>query len=915
MNSLCCRGFVWALCASFALFAGGVFAQDCNAGTKPNIKGFGISPADDVQINGTFSGDMATCHWYVDGRKNTTTKAKKVTGTTINCPLPAFLLKDRDDDLTGTPPMAANSSDRVDDFGVNLEVAVQVYYTSGTNNGDQTCYSLSTIITRSGMTTIPTSVSPGSDCGTGPCFSAYNKSTSASKGNITLICAAAHQYLTCLKALPDCTSNPAYLDGEIKEAWRVLKVNPCLPMTPTPSVKPTPRDVKSTTAKPMATVKPTRMPASGKDLMFCCRETAHDDSVDGKCQTICAMTFPDSSKPGNKTLLPKLEMVCRMDKKFEMCVRKQISTTIQPTVSTAEFFKDIRDCCQDDGSSECQGVCKNLASGSVDEKIKMDVVEKCVRQGNDDIRKCFVEVVEEHFDIEVPSEDCCNGSKCMPQCQKFVDQFWSIDAFSVTDPHKLALKPGVEVLRYQIFGACSSDRSINNGLSSCLYDGDNDDDDKFVQRYYGPDEDTVMKALITCCNRSLTQTRACGDICDEILDQGDQSPQHILACFTPNEAKFVQCVAEGSGDSATGLRSFFRNLVGDRDRGKDLSSCCDRASGDTCENLCLDVTKSKMMSNKTNAWMSSCKNNLNQGDMLECLSNIKYGKCAEKCNRLDFCSNFNNRPYEYRLEEVLCGPVGDSLAAALHGSWIDNGAMSLHGTAIKMKDVQTCDADFFKSLACFLIAQPCQDSNDLSLLCEDQCVAAFDKCKATNEAMSSLAICRTLGASRSQCWNLNDFSGPPSAVKQFNFTVSVILPTWTWSPLLNLLNTPDYSDLADEIELNVEKMFAHLPGKQSVRIIGFEQTNGGKVRANFTVISRGSNPASLDILRGLLQTAAGGGATNSRLGDLQIAGDSLLLSGDFGDSGPTDGAGMVSASYAIMSTLLMLAASLIFGQN
>ena len=86
---------------------------------------------------------------------------------------------------------------------------------------------------------------------------------------------------------------------------------------------------------------------------------------------------------------------------------------------------------------------------------------------------------------------------------------------------------------------------------------------------------------------------------------------------------------------------------------------------------------------------------------------------------------------------MLCGPVGDSLAAAMHGSWIKDKVMWILDRPVKIKDVDTCNSDFFKvesdtierqivcyrfvllqSLACFLIAKPCQDDNDLSHICQ-----------------------------------------------------------------------------------------------------------------------------------------------------------------------------------------------------
>ena len=48
------------LLVCLALFVGSLVAQDCAMGTKPQVQAFGLSHSDDIQINGTFVGTMAS---------------------------------------------------------------------------------------------------------------------------------------------------------------------------------------------------------------------------------------------------------------------------------------------------------------------------------------------------------------------------------------------------------------------------------------------------------------------------------------------------------------------------------------------------------------------------------------------------------------------------------------------------------------------------------------------------------------------------------------------------------------------------------------------------------------------------------------------------------------------------------------
>ncbi|XP_065827120.1 uncharacterized protein [Oscarella lobularis] len=895
------------LLVCLALFVGSLVAQDCAMGTKPQVQAFGLSHSDDIQINGTFVGTMASCIWYVNGQMNTTTMATFVSNTMIRCPVPKFLSALRDDDATGSPIPPTNNPSPGPASDALIEMRVHVYHPSASDMNDPNCFSNRILV--AGNRVVPTSGPSGSpvpDCGLLACTTTYNAASTASKGNISLVCAAAENYLTCLNAIKNCP-NMVNINSEKQVAWDVIKMNPCRPMTPSPSSGPTPSDADDdddTTAPPQPTPT-TPMPAvSERDLSVCCAQNAHNAALRPQCATICAQTFYDFSKPGNTTLLPKLEMICREDKIFEACLRRRLA--IPPTISTAEFRKDIQECCRDDGSAECQAVCNNLVSGSAN---TVEIVQKCLRQGNDDILDCFTDVVEDHYDVKLPSEECCNGTECMSRCEAAFDDFWALGALAVTDPHQLALNQQLTQLTYAISGVCS-----NNDVNSCLY-GDSGD----RPYHFGPSDDTVQKAVMACCNRTLASDRACRDVCEDVLEPGFRSPTNVLACFNPQESAFVQCVAKESGGSAMELRAFFRNLVRDRYRGDAPGECCDRAEEDACEDLCDDLTDGKLRpSNWT--WISNCRDGAKEEELLQCYANVRYGQCQGGCNNLDFCGGFNNRSFDYRLGEMLCGPVGDSLAAAMHGSWIKDKVMWILDRPVKIKDVDTCNSDFFKSLACFLIAKPCQDDNDLSHICQDECVAAFQNCKAADERLSATEICQLLGTSKTQCWNLaRDFTGFAPPVKVVNMTVSIVLPGWTWTPLLNLVNSPIFGELSDQIEITVEKLFAHLPGRQTVRIAGYERAGQGNVRANFTITSRGSNPATYTQLKHVLEEAAGVGVSNPQLGDLKVAQGSLLLQDftDYGDSGsnPTAGAGMISASHAVVTTLILLAASVIFGHN
>ena len=69
------------------------------------------------------------------------------------------------------------------------------------------------------------------DCGLLACTTTYNAASTASQGNLSLVCAAAENYLTCLNAIKNCP-NMVNINSEKQVAWDVIRKNPCRPTTP-----------------------------------------------------------------------------------------------------------------------------------------------------------------------------------------------------------------------------------------------------------------------------------------------------------------------------------------------------------------------------------------------------------------------------------------------------------------------------------------------------------------------------------------------------------------------------------------------------------------------------------------------------------------------------------------------------------
>ncbi|XP_065827676.1 uncharacterized protein [Oscarella lobularis] len=936
----------------FLLFASAILSQECSTDSKPKIYSlrFVQSPEFSVLLNGSYHGDQAMCRWYADGSLNSTEPAKNISSSLITCAIPNFLieLQNRGDDngddgnttdlpFSPTPTADVGSGEEPadEDSGLtidfSLEIQLNVYDNSTTNRSNTNC--LTGLKHVAGPKDVPTVVEPTEayDCGFGFCLGNFSAASSASGGNLSRLCVAYREYSNCLNALHNCSaSDQSDIDRAKANNTESLATCDLLEHTTSasPSANATANGTESTSMGPStlgpstssvgpSTVIPsteapstlgpsTAMPSTGGpastppppaseiELWRCCTQARQLSSVGADCRRLCGQVFDQPSV--NRNLLQSMERTCRNDGEFISCLESQASLTFRE-----RFLFDFRDCCDDSwGSIDCQHSCKNFTDGSISGS---DLVNKCFKKESYSIVRCFVDLVEAHYGIKPLTEECCEQSDdaCKSQCKTITDNFWSTHVLSVREPGS-GLDSEMEVVKYHLLAVCDD--------GTCLSD-DDDGGDGGGGGGEGSAEEAIMMSMSFCCNESIASGKSCQDVCTNLMSSNLSSDSEMasinpLNCFRLEETKMLMCISDRSGMTLTDIRSLFRGLSQDSYIGQDIMDCCKHAVGSSCENSCIEAMNSSLPF--SSSWLA-CKRDLSQIQMLQCLSSVEYGICAGGCDQLDFCSDFNNRPYEYRLAGGLCGLSVESLAAALHAKWLADKSMSINGQVIKLKSIDSCEAKYFKSLACFLFAQPCQDVNDLSLLCQTECVSVLNKCKAADEGRTSLAICQMIGSTSvyNQCWNLSAFSTPPAGgVKEINVSVALVLRGVPWTPLLQFDASPIFRNLSRNVEFNIEKLFVNLRGKQSVTINAFRLMANGFIEVNFTVTSRGVQPASYDEVKEVLERYVGG-QSDSQLGNLVVAGNSLLLEDRTDYSGaPKEAASLVFVVFCVFLSMYAL---------
>ncbi|XP_061194027.1 reversion-inducing cysteine-rich protein with Kazal motifs-like [Saccostrea echinata] len=168
--------------------------------------------------------------------------------------------------------------------------------------------------------------------------------------------------------------------------------------------------------------------------------------------------------------------------------------------------------------------------------------------------------------------------------------------------------------------------------------------------------------------------------------------------------------------------------------------CCSKASNDRCRTLCTSTYSSDWQSHYSE-FQSSCQDltlpvSRMEAPMLTCITDA-YEPCKLGCDGLDFCTNFNNRPTSlFRA----CSKQSDNAARAEFQSWLVTKRPLSPQLQIPVKDINTCEPEMWKAIACAMQVKPCGRKPASFVICRDDCEYLLNKCLNTSAIHPSQSV-------------------------------------------------------------------------------------------------------------------------------------------------------------------------------
>jgi hypothetical protein len=708
-------------------------------------------------------------------------------------------------------------------------------------------------------------------------------------------CTIYENYRTCLSNIRnDCLAYQLAINKAMQTVASVI-LNDCT--TKAPSTAPA-------TTQPPTTKRITPTPMISNPDEKYVRQCCIRQGFTGACDTACAMAYANGfDQAPNATLYPAVNKTCIPEAAFQSCLRELIFKTTaapdtpEPFPTSApliqQFFNALIECSkQHGGDAQCTNSLKYPVSDGA------AVYANCV-MNKPGVERCFGDTLPRFFDADILNSGCCSKASpasCQTACNQEIRKVWEA-VFKVTKVEGDPLESVINTFDEALTNACPN----KTNLLEC---GE--------PQYNGLTLDAIDAAMRSCCDTKRPKTFTCQRTCSDLKASNSKIP-NFQSCFTYQEAEYLSCIISASNTTAFGLRQLFRSQFYDQYRYTDVASCCSRASSTACRDSCPAAVASDTV---PQAWYSSCRSNPLEENLLSCISDVTYGPCdGSGCfDNQQFCHGFNNKTETFRL----CGTLLDGLAAAAYNEWLIDNEMTVDKSSVALKPLSSCRSDEFKALACFLMAQPCHQTNALSLICWKDCVELFTSCKSVNESLSAEDICRRIGSTSSanDCFSLSTFTSAPSKLLLRRIAVQLELTNKKYTIALEDYGSDEYQTLKTLVENEFEGLFqsAGAPGGQTVEVKGFSRSADGNVVVNFTITSRSfTQEPTLEVLLSIIQNAVQKG----QVGELEISEGSLAfqveIPGETVNAGGS-GAFVLMASYKLLLTGLLVYLTSIFSK-
>lgn len=434
---------------------------------------------------------------------------------------------------------------------------------------------------------------------------------------------------------------------------------------------------------------------------ICCSSVRNEE-----CRTACQTLTTEGSQREQMEQLLEVSKSCASDQtEFWQCVNQSIQV-----VSSVAVWSG-RPCCDLAKNRVCEQACREA-------KLQSEISESCGESLETNLYEC----VKKQRDGEI----CCGGG------EDFTCRITCLGTFLANYNRKSQR----HVLRAQ----CRSPSTIMQCVVSHV------------------DNFQVIKLIdhLPCCYQIKNQS--CRDTCVHTLST--MTDQYKIAGELENKCgPILPQLPPWSCFLTQPLNKKTEEIIMDYTR----LQCCSKASNDRCRTLCTR-TYSSDWTRQYSEFQSSCQDltlpvSRMEAPMLTCIIDA-YEPCKLGCNDLEFCTNFNNRPTSLFRS---CNGQADNVARKEFQNWLLTKRPLSPQLQIPVKDINTCEPEMWKAIACAMQIKPCGRKPASFVICREDCEFLLNKClntSALHPPQSVGQLCKLLSPDDSarSCISIKQFT-------------------------------------------------------------------------------------------------------------------------------------------------------------
>lgn len=395
------------------------------------------------------------------------------------------------------------------------------------------------------------------------------------------------------------------------------------------------------------------------------------------CRDFCDQLTSTKSEAQLKFLLQRLPDYCPESVlNFWVCINASLPGAPKKTEGWVGLG-----CCELAISLDCRRACKQASS-------------------KDDLKDCRKEFETAFFSCVNRNEMgslCCSYAGRHTNCREYCHAIFRTDS----SPTQSQIKA--------VENYCAA---ISPQLIQCV--------DNYTRSY--PMKNPVDS--LYCCDRA--EDPACQTTCRRVL-MTKSTDQEIVDGLIEGCKKMPlpqdplwQCFLESSGSSNPDNST--NGLPATAVDGAKLH-CCSKANTSICRDLCIKLYSTRWGS--TTHWQEFdrvCEYNHLESAMFTCLADVRE-PCQLGCQNLKYCTNFNSRPTELFRS---CNAQSDQGAKNDIKLW-EKGTIKMPFMNIPVQNINTCQPEMWKAIACSLQIKPCYSKSGGSI-CKSDCVEILTNC-------------------------------------------------------------------------------------------------------------------------------------------------------------------------------------------